>query len=79
MLAWSGPIPVRGEWTFEVKWDGFRAIVSTRPHRVRSRRRAVGRHESSRVKQVLIASEMPSPGRSGRARKIPDSSCVSGL
>jgi bifunctional non-homologous end joining protein LigD len=40
MLARSGPIPTRGEWTYEVKWDGFRAIVSTEgaPLRVRSRR-----------------------------------------
>jgi bifunctional non-homologous end joining protein LigD len=40
MLARSGPIPSRGDWTFEVKWDGFRAIVSTEdaPLRVRSRR-----------------------------------------
>src|ERR671936_411737 len=40
MLARSGPIPTRGDWEFEVKWDGFRAIVSTEgaPLRVRSRR-----------------------------------------
>jgi bifunctional non-homologous end joining protein LigD len=40
MLARSGPIPTRGDWTFEVKWDGFRALVSTEgaPLRVRSRR-----------------------------------------
>ena len=40
MLARSGPIPTRGDWAFEVKWDGFRAIVSTEtaPLRVRSRR-----------------------------------------
>jgi bifunctional non-homologous end joining protein LigD len=38
MLARSGPIPTRGRWAFEVKWDGFRALVSTRPYRVRSRR-----------------------------------------
>src|SRR5256714_12362606 len=38
MLARSGPIPARGQWAFEVKWDGFRALVSTRPYRVRSRR-----------------------------------------
>jgi bifunctional non-homologous end joining protein LigD len=40
MLARSGPIPTRGDWSFEVKWDGFRAIVSTEgaPIRVRSRR-----------------------------------------
>ena len=40
MLARSGPIPTRGDWSYEVKWDGFRAIVSTegKPLRVRSRR-----------------------------------------
>ncbi len=38
MLARSGPIPARGQWAFEVRWDGFRALVSTRPYRVRSRR-----------------------------------------
>jgi bifunctional non-homologous end joining protein LigD len=39
MLARSGPIPSRGQWSFEVKWDGFRAIVRTdREFRVRSRR-----------------------------------------
>ena len=29
MLARSGPLPTRGAWSFEVKWDGFRALVST--------------------------------------------------
>jgi hypothetical protein len=29
MLAKSGSIPARGSWAFEVKWDGFRAIVAT--------------------------------------------------
>lgn len=40
MLARSGPIPTRGNWSYEVKWDGLRAIVSTEgaPLRVRSRR-----------------------------------------
>jgi ATP-dependent DNA ligase len=38
MLAKSGPIPTRGSWAYEVKWDGFRAIVATQPFRVRSRR-----------------------------------------
>jgi bifunctional non-homologous end joining protein LigD len=38
MLARSGPIPTRGDYAFEVKWDGFRALVSTRPFRVLSRR-----------------------------------------
>ena len=27
MLAMSGPIPTRGDYAFEVKWDGFRALV----------------------------------------------------
>lgn len=38
MLARSGPIPTRGNYAFEVKWDGFRALVSTDPFRIRSRR-----------------------------------------
>src|SRR5829696_4808509 len=39
MLAKSGRLPIRGSWSYEVKWDGFRAIVSTEgPLRVRSRR-----------------------------------------
>jgi hypothetical protein len=29
MLARSGRLPTNGAWAFEVKWDGFRAIVST--------------------------------------------------
>jgi hypothetical protein len=29
MLARSGPLPTRGDWAYEVKWDGLRAIVST--------------------------------------------------
>jgi len=29
MLAKSGKLPTRGRWSYEVKWDGFRAIVST--------------------------------------------------
>jgi bifunctional non-homologous end joining protein LigD len=39
MLARSGSIPTRGDWAFEVKWDGFRAIVLTESGLcVRSRR-----------------------------------------
>jgi bifunctional non-homologous end joining protein LigD len=39
VLARSGKLPTRGEWAYEVKWDGFRAIVSTEHSlRVRSRR-----------------------------------------
>jgi ATP-dependent DNA ligase len=29
MLARSGRLPTSGDYTYEVKWDGFRAIVST--------------------------------------------------
>jgi bifunctional non-homologous end joining protein LigD len=39
MLARSAPLPARGDYAYEVKWDGFRALVSTeRRLRVRSRR-----------------------------------------
>ncbi|HSC85807.1 MAG TPA: hypothetical protein VLC09_00990 [Polyangiaceae bacterium] len=39
MLSRPGPLPSGAEWSFEVKWDGFRAIVSTEDGlRVRSRR-----------------------------------------
>ena len=40
MLARSGQIPTRGGCVYEVKWDGFRAVVSTERAslRVRSRR-----------------------------------------
>jgi ATP-dependent DNA ligase len=39
MLARTGPLPSGSGWTYELKWDGFRAIVSTENEfRVRSRR-----------------------------------------
>jgi bifunctional non-homologous end joining protein LigD len=39
MLARFGPLPSGRAWSFELKWDGFRAIVSTEDGlRVRSRR-----------------------------------------
>ena len=39
MLLRPGPIPAGEGWAFELKWDGFRAIVSTENDlRVRSRR-----------------------------------------
>jgi ATP-dependent DNA ligase len=40
MLAQSGQLPTRGDWSFEVKWDGFRAIVSTEGDALRVRSRA---------------------------------------
>jgi bifunctional non-homologous end joining protein LigD len=39
MLARSGQIPARGDWGYEVKWDGFRGLLSTLGRfRVKSRR-----------------------------------------
>ena len=39
MLARQGPLPEGPLWSFELKWDGFRAIISTEEGlRVRSRR-----------------------------------------
>ena len=39
MRARCGPLPAGSGWSFELKWDGFRAIVSTEDGlRVRSRR-----------------------------------------
>src|SRR4051794_33469759 len=39
MLARTGGLPTRGRWAYEVKWDGFRAIVRAGgDFRVRSRR-----------------------------------------
>jgi len=35
MIARSGRLPTGGDYAYELKWDGFRAIVSTeRPLRV---------------------------------------------
>ena len=39
MLSRPGPLPIGPTWSFKVKWDGFRAIVSTTNGlRVRRRR-----------------------------------------
>jgi bifunctional non-homologous end joining protein LigD len=39
MLARSGPLPLEPGWSYELKWDGFRALVrSGGEFRVRSRR-----------------------------------------
>jgi len=39
MLSRPGPLPSGSEWSFELKWDGFRALVSTEEGlAVRSRR-----------------------------------------
>jgi hypothetical protein len=29
MLARSGALPTRGDWAFELKWDGFRGLLRT--------------------------------------------------
>jgi ATP-dependent DNA ligase len=39
MLARAAPLPTRPGWSFDPKWDGFRAIVRTgNEYAVRSRR-----------------------------------------
>jgi bifunctional non-homologous end joining protein LigD len=39
MLSYPGDLPSCSGWSFELKWDGFRALVSTeRDLQVRSRR-----------------------------------------
>lgn len=39
MLARGGKLPTCGDWAYEVKWDGFRGLLSTEGRfRVRSRR-----------------------------------------
>jgi bifunctional non-homologous end joining protein LigD len=39
MLSHPGPLPSGSGWSYELKWDGFRAIISTEDGlRVRSRR-----------------------------------------
>jgi bifunctional non-homologous end joining protein LigD len=39
MLARSGTLPTRGDYAYEVKWDGFRCLLSTEDTlRIRSRR-----------------------------------------
>jgi len=39
MLARSGRLPTSADYAYELKWDGFRAVVSTEGElRVRSRR-----------------------------------------
>jgi hypothetical protein len=31
MLATAGPLPQGDQWTYEVKWDGYRALVTLQP------------------------------------------------
>jgi|ERR671925_223687 hypothetical protein len=57
MLARSGRLPARSGYAFEVKWDGFRAIVRTEgDFRVRSRR---GWNMTERVPELV---ELPAAG-----------------
>ena len=35
MLAKAGPLPRAGDWAYELKWDGVRALVSSEPGRIR--------------------------------------------
>ena len=40
MLAVPGPLPAGDGWSYEVKWDGVRALVAVEGGRVRLRSRA---------------------------------------
>ena len=52
MLLRPGGIPFGDGWAFELKWDGFRAIVSTEDGlRVRSRR---GWKMTQRVPELAV-------------------------
>jgi bifunctional non-homologous end joining protein LigD len=54
MLARSGRLPASGDYAYELKWDGFRAIVSTEGTlRVRSRR------GWDMTQHVLFLAELP--------------------
>ena len=71
MLARPGKLPIRGEWAYEVKWDGFRAIASTEgPLRVRSRR---GWNMTEHVNRVcsLIAGDSPRVAQRGAPIALP--------
>jgi hypothetical protein len=58
MLARGGPIQTRGDWAFEVKWDGFRAIVSTEGSlSVRSRFSSEGSGRSRPLDECGAASD----------------------
>jgi bifunctional non-homologous end joining protein LigD len=35
MLAKAGPLPRAGDWAYELKWDGVRALVYSEPGRIR--------------------------------------------
>jgi len=55
MLSRTGSLPTGNGWSYEVKWDGFRALVSTEDRlRVRSRR------GWNMTAKVLELSELPS-------------------
>jgi bifunctional non-homologous end joining protein LigD len=57
MLARSARLPTSGDFAYEVKWDGFRAVVSTEgPLRVRSRR------GWDMTERVAFLAELPARG-----------------
>ena len=50
MLAKPGPLPTGPGWSYEVKWDGFRALVSTVDGlKVRSRRGVMANTQLTRL------------------------------
>jgi len=55
MLSRPGPLPSGTGWSFEVKWDGFRAVISTeRGLRIRSRRGSLQRTGSPELSRPGI-------------------------
>jgi ATP-dependent DNA ligase len=76
MLARSGPLPTSGDYAYELKWDGFRAIVSTEGELPVRRRRGwdmtehVGFLSDLPVRAVLDG-ELRIPGRSARHVSLP--------
>jgi hypothetical protein len=64
MLARSGPIATRGHYSYEVKWDGFRGILST------ENRRRLGLQWRA---QALSGRNVRPP------RRLKSSTCVGGV
>ena len=59
MLARSGRLPTGGDYAYELKWDGFRAIFSTEGSlRVRSRR---GRARRAAARLAVPGARSPLP------------------
>lgn len=67
MVSRPGPLPSGSGWSFEVKWDGFRAVISTEGGlRIRSRRFEVparGKGRRAMGQRVLVQLTAAERGR----------------